>query len=65
MRIVVDEERCCGAGNCAAIAPEVFDQSPDDGVVMLLQQTPPLELVPLLEEAVGLCPVAAIRLIEP
>lgn len=62
MRITVDGQRCCGAGNCAAIVPEIFDQSPDDGVVVLLRSTPPSELIPLVEEAADLCPVAAIKL---
>ncbi|HEY2577793.1 MAG TPA: ferredoxin [Streptosporangiaceae bacterium] len=65
MRIIVDGKRCCGAGNCAAIAPEVFDQSPDDGVVILLRETPPPAFIPLVAEAADLCPVAAIKLIEP
>lgn len=62
MRVVVDEDRCCSAGSCAAVAPEVFDQSEDTGTVIVLQETLSPALVPLVEEAADLCPVAAIRL---
>ncbi|GAA0915578.1 hypothetical protein GCM10009574_018210 [Streptomyces asiaticus] len=31
MKITVDEEKCCGAGQCVLIAPEVFDQREEDG----------------------------------
>jgi ferredoxin len=64
LQIVVDKERCCGAGNCAAIVPAVFDQSPHDGVVILLEEAPQQALIPLVEEAADLCPVAAIKLVE-
>jgi len=62
IRVSVDRERCCGAGLCASIAPEVFDQSREDGIVVLLQETPAVAVLPLVEEAAGLCPVAAIGL---
>ena len=35
MRIVVDVERCRGAGLCALTAPEVFDQDEQDGTVIV------------------------------
>lgn len=41
MKITVDEEKCCGAGQCVLIAPEVFDQRDEDGIVALLDATPP------------------------
>ena len=40
MKITVDEAKCCGAGQCVLIAPEVFDQREDDGIVELLQPSP-------------------------
>ncbi|MDX2860790.1 ferredoxin, partial [Streptomyces scabiei] len=36
MKVRVDETRCCGAGSCVLIAPEVFDQRDEDGIVALL-----------------------------
>ena len=62
MRVVVDRERCRGAGMCALTAPAVFDQSDDDGTVVVLVDTPPPELEAAVERAVGLCPNGVIRL---
>src|SRR6185436_2415280 len=44
MRVVVNVERCRGAGLCALTAPEVFDQDERDGTVVLLDAEPPPEL---------------------
>ena len=55
-----DGERCCGAGHCALIAPEVFDQDECDGTVILLQPHPPRSLEPLVREAAKVCPTSAI-----
>ncbi|GIF25482.1 ferredoxin [Actinoplanes tereljensis] len=60
MEITVDEDACCGAGQCVMIAPEVFDQRDDDGVVILLDPAPPPELRPAVENAAAVCPAAAI-----
>lgn len=63
MRVIVDIERCCGAGQCAALAPKVFDQR-DDGLVMLLDEAPPPEQAEAVREAVRVCPGRALRLDE-
>lgn len=62
MRVTVDRDRCIGAGNCALIAPAVFDQEPDDAVVVLLDETPPEDSRPAVQEAVDRCPAAVIVL---
>ncbi len=36
MKVTVDKDKCCGAGTCVLVAPDVFDQRDDDGVVVLL-----------------------------
>ncbi|MDJ1134494.1 ferredoxin [Streptomyces iconiensis] len=64
MKINVDEERCCGAGQCVMLAPEVFDQRDEDGIVMLLDAEPPAEQHGPVREAAEMCPAAAIRLSE-
>jgi ferredoxin len=64
MRVTVDQDRCCGAGQCALLAPEVFDQREDDGVVDLLDERPPERLRPVVREAERVCPTAAIRVDE-
>ncbi|WP_109508554.1 ferredoxin [Nocardioides speluncae] len=64
MSIDVDLESCIGAGLCVMAAPEVFDQSPDDGRVVVLVDEPTPDQVPAVREAVGLCPTAVLRLRE-
>ncbi|MYT74616.1 MULTISPECIES: ferredoxin [unclassified Streptomyces] len=64
MKITVDEGKCCGAGQCVLIAPEVFDQRDDDGIVILLDAEPPAERHASVDEAASVCPAAAIELRE-
>ncbi|MEU9052611.1 ferredoxin [Streptomyces sp. NPDC048384] len=61
----VDRERCIGAGMCALTAPEVFDQDPDDGRVLLLHADPPTAHRQTAQLAVGVCPSGAITLHGP
>jgi ferredoxin len=65
MNIAVDEDRCCAAGQCVLIAPEVFDQREEDGVVMLLDAAPPPQVHEAVRESAMACPAAAIELTEP
>ncbi|MFE7270393.1 ferredoxin [Streptomyces sp. NPDC057623] len=60
MKVTVDEGRCCGAGQCVLIAPDVFDQRDDDGIVTLLAPNPAAELHTVTREAAAVCPAAAI-----
>jgi ferredoxin len=48
---------------CALTAPAVFDQSEDDGTVVVLDAEPPPQLQAAVERAVGLCPNGVIRLV--
>ncbi|MGN9821178.1 ferredoxin [Streptomyces sp. SD11] len=64
MRITVDEEKCCGAGQCVVIAPEVFDQRDEDGIVVLLDAAPATDQHEGARESAGVCPAAAIQLHE-
>ena len=65
MRVELDEPKCVASGQCVMAAPEVFDQRDDDGVAILLQAEPGLELHDEVRDAAAVCPAAAIRLIEP
>ena len=60
MKITINQEECCGAGQCVMIVPEVFDQDEDDGVVILLDPAPADDLLPLVRNAEAMCPAAAI-----
>ncbi|WP_030241024.1 MULTISPECIES: ferredoxin [unclassified Streptomyces] len=64
-RLRVDRERCISAGMCALTAPDVFDQDPDDGRVLLSHAEPPAARRAAARMAVGVCPSGAITLDEP
>ncbi|TQS26509.1 ferredoxin [Microbispora sp. KK1-11] len=60
MRVSVDTGRCCGAGTCVLVAPRVFDQTDDEGMVVLVDPCPPRELWNDVREAAVACPRSAI-----
>ncbi|MFD8480371.1 ferredoxin [Kitasatospora sp. NPDC059673] len=64
MLVSVDQDRCCGAGQCVRNAPEVFDQREEDGVVVLLDARPPADLRSAVEDAAAACPSGAVRISE-
>lgn len=64
MKIVADRQLCTSAGNCARIAPELFDQGEEDGVVVVLEPEPPPSLAEAAREAESLCPARAITLLD-
>ncbi|MEV0147814.1 MULTISPECIES: (4Fe-4S)-binding protein [unclassified Nonomuraea] len=60
MEIKADTTVCIGAGMCALTVPQVFDQSDEDGTVVLLETAPPEELEEAVRRAVTLCPSGAL-----
>ena len=64
MKVTVDEEKCCSAGTCAMLAPELFDQRDEDGVVVLLNSEPSVDQQDDAREAADMCPARAIELSE-
>jgi ferredoxin len=64
MRIVTDTGRCVGAGQCALTEPKVFDQSDEDGTVVLLTDQAEGDVLDNVREAVDLCPSQALSLKE-
>ncbi|MEW2120092.1 ferredoxin [Streptomyces sp. NPDC005474] len=64
MKISVDEPKCCGAGQCVLVAPEVFDQRDEDGIVVLLDAEPAADQHAAVREAAQVCPAAAILIEE-
>jgi ferredoxin len=63
MRIEADTTKCCGSGMCVLTDPEVFDQSEDDGTVVVLDTEPAAEHHAAAREAASLCPAGAISVI--
>lgn len=61
MRVVVDFDLCESNAICMGIAPEVFEVR-DDDFLYVLDETPPEELRPKVEQAVRSCPKQAIRI---
>lgn len=61
MRIHVNEDACVGAGQCALVAGELFDQD-DNGIVVVLEEFPAPNQEPLASRAAALCPARAISL---
>ncbi|MGH3762272.1 ferredoxin [Actinophytocola sp.] len=62
MRVVTDTALCVGAGQCVLTEPAVFDQSDDDGTVVVLVEHVEGEQLEAVEEAVDMCPSQAISL---
>ncbi len=63
MRIIADASACVGAGQCAVVAGELFDQD-DEGIVELLEETPGPADHAAARRAASLCPAHAITLDE-
>lgn len=63
MKISVKHDACVGAGQCALVASELFDQD-DDGIVVLLRDDPSPSEQAAAKKAASLCPARAISLLE-
>lgn len=64
MKITVDQNKCASSGQCVMTAPDVFDQREEDGVVTLLQESPPADRTAAVRLAVTQCPAQAIAIEE-
>ncbi|HJQ04630.1 MAG TPA: ferredoxin [Nocardioides sp.] len=64
MTIEVDLESCIGAGLCVMAAPDVFDQDPADGRVVVISEELSDDQLPAVREAISLCPTAVLALRE-
>jgi ferredoxin len=62
LKVSVDRDRCCGAGQCVLLAPDVFDQDEDDARVLLLEPEPAEKDHVMVAEAAAVCPTGAISL---
>jgi ferredoxin len=63
VKIVADADACIGAGQCALVAGEIFDQD-DAGLVTVLDDDPDEVQLTLARRAASLCPARAIRILE-
>ena len=59
MKVTVDFDLCASTGGCMQVCPEVFEVR-SDGYLYILIEEPGEELAAKVNEAVDLCPTAAI-----
>lgn len=64
MKVSVDQDKCVSSGQCVLNAGDVFDQRDDDGVVVLLNDSPALEHADDARKAAAACPALAIDIEE-
>ncbi|MEU2787949.1 ferredoxin [Streptomyces sp. NPDC007100] len=60
IEVRVDPEVCAASGMCTLLVPEVFDQSEEDGTVLLVDATPAAGLEKKVHTAALRCPSGAI-----
>lgn len=64
MKVTVDEDKCVSSGQCVLNAGDVFDQRDDDGVVVLLDDSPADDQAANVRNAAAVCPALAIAIEE-
>lgn len=64
MVIDADPDLCVGSGMCALTAPDLFDQSQDDGTVVVLRPVPADRELDDARDAVRRCPSGALKLTD-
>jgi ferredoxin len=62
MKITIDRSKCVGAGLCVASDPAVFAQSEEDGLIVVLKETPGADHDDAVREAEMICPARVIEL---
>jgi ferredoxin len=60
MRILVDQAKCIGSGNCVLAAPDVFTQDEDDGTVVVIDSEPDASVRAAVEAALETCSTRVI-----
>jgi ferredoxin len=61
MKVIVDQDKCVSSGNCVMHSGEVFDQRAGDGVVVLLDESPPARPADNVRRAAAECPAPVCR----
>ena len=63
MKVTVDRDLCQGHGVCENEAPDVFSVS-KQGVLTILDESPPESLASQVRAAAAYCPTSALRIEE-
>lgn len=64
MRVLIDADKCVASGQCVMASPDVFDQRDEDGIVILLNESPTDDRLEEVMHAAAVCPALAIE-VEP
>jgi ferredoxin len=65
MKLIVDWDRCIGAGMCTSMAPAAFELDDDGSLVVTIDEARvPPEQVDAVQDAVACCPVEALQLVS-
>ena len=64
MKVIIHASKCALHGECVIAAPEVFEIDDDKDVVTVIDPEPGERLRSKVEDAVLMCPVAAISLAD-
>ncbi len=64
MKLTVDQDQCVSSGQCVLNASDIFDQRDEDGVVVLLNDSPADEQADDARKAAAACPALAIHIEE-
>lgn len=60
MKVTTEPKKCIASGACVFASPRVFTQD-DDGIVVLLQESPDVSLADEVDDAAAACPAMAIE----
>ena len=64
MKVTGDQDKCVSAGQCVLNAGDIFDQRDDDGVGVVLNDSPPPEQATDARKAAAARPALAIDIRE-
>jgi ferredoxin len=64
VKVIVDQDKCVASGQCVMTAADVFDQRDEDGIVVLLDGSPPADVADDVRQAAAICPALAIQIEE-